>query len=90
MGLLKRLLLTLGWPSVASSPEYFASTSEALEYSITKLRIGLFSQLYRAYSSRYGDETKFICGAILNEALAEEPSNDAAKQLLDARCSVPR
>jgi hypothetical protein len=71
---------------MASSPEVFRKTADALSYSIAKLRIGLSADLDNIYSPIYGDDAKYLCAAILNEALVEKPANKkAAKYTLAQR-----
>jgi hypothetical protein len=41
-----------------------------------------------AYSTAFGDQTKFLCAAILNHALVEQPGNDEAKQFSQANSSL--
>jgi hypothetical protein len=73
-----------------SSPKAFEATAEALDFSITKLRTGLFLNLYNLYSQTYGDEAKYLCGAILNNVLVEEPTNEAAKRYKDEKSELIR
>jgi hypothetical protein len=68
MGLLGRLLRKSQPPS-----------GKLLEDSITRLRVGLFARLWKRYTPAYGgDQAKFMSVAILNEALAEEPTSQEA------------
>lgn len=73
MGLLNRLL---GKPASASA---FVAL-EAVADSVTRLRLFLGMRLLDFYSQTYGDETNFLCAAILNYVAVEEPSNDQAKR----------
>jgi len=71
---------------VASSSEILRRTADALNYSITKLRTGLSADLDKRYSPIYGDDAKYLCAAILNEALVEKPADKkAAKYTLAQR-----
>jgi hypothetical protein len=59
-----------------------AATAEALDYSISNLRIGLLKHLLRIYSPAHGEEAKLLSGAIINYALVEQPTHDAGKRYL--------
>jgi hypothetical protein len=54
-----------------------------LDESITQLRVGVFSRLLKKYTPIFGEaQGKFLCAAILNEALLEDPGNNEAKKYL--------
>jgi hypothetical protein len=53
-------------------------TAKKLDYIINTLHAGVFRLLHKHYQPIYGDDAKYLCGQILNEALVEEPDNDAA------------
>jgi len=51
-------------------------TIELLEASITQLRLGLFSKLFKIYNPIYGKQDgEFLSAAILNNVLLEKPGN---------------
>ena len=60
--------------------EAIPGNSQRSGVSIEKLRIGLFGRLYALYSGRYGEQAKYLCGALCNHVYVEEPTNEAAKQ----------
>ena len=62
-------------PAQASFDE---QTAKKLDYVINTLHAGVFRRLHKHYQPIYGDDAKYLCGQILNEALVEEPDNDAA------------
>jgi hypothetical protein len=57
---------------------------KVLEASIEKLRLGIFARLWKKYTAEYGDQSKFLSVAILNEAILETPSNAEAEMYLAA------
>jgi hypothetical protein len=65
------------WQAAASDP---ASNVAVLADSVKRLRFALTMRLVEFYSQTYGDETNWLCAAIANYVVAEEPSNDNAKQ----------
>jgi hypothetical protein len=58
----------------------------ACEYADESLRLGLFSRLLILHASRYPDEqTNFLSAAVMNEILAEEPTNPEGRRYLQDR-----
>jgi hypothetical protein len=55
-------------------------TAKKLDYVINTLHAGVFRRLHRHYQPIYGDDAKYLCRQILDEALVDEPNNHAAKK----------
>jgi hypothetical protein len=60
--------------------------ARACEYADESLRLGLFSRLLNRHASRYPDEqTNLLSAAVMNEILAEEPTNSEGRRYLQER-----
>jgi hypothetical protein len=59
------------------------SLLDLLDESIAKLRVGVLGRLLKKYIQTFGEaQGKFLCAAILNEALLEDSGSNEAKRYL--------